>query len=387
MRHYAGFGTFLSSSCMLYSILTCLNFANPFRQEGWKGVRFMNTYLMKKAMIETAVDRGIKEMEDDPKRSIRRLTDLGKQFSRNRFQETVFSVMQELLNNENSAYYDMMHNLIKNSEKESLKKFGVNFGYMSWSYGAARVREKETKEGVLIPWTIMLRYDAKAEDGLTMDRLSSLMEQGQDLGIYAYFIRECADDEDSYALLELLERYKECAYVWFKSNGRLTAAQIQMLRVCRNALVCLPLSDPETSLTAALLRDQKIPFALYLEYGRNSILPGLTDVYKESVLASETAMLFLISADGADCAAADLAYRSRLEQKYPFVIMDYYGDGQSISRVLCEHTNLLEIGSDGRMIRPDGQKGEPFPFELPLIDALRQVMPPKKPFSESHPEA
>ena len=160
MRHYAGFGTFLSSSCMLYSILTCLNFANPFRQEGWKGVRFMNTYLMKKAMIETAVDRGIKEMEDDPKRSIRRLTDLGKQFSRNRFQETVFSVMQELLNNENSAYYDMMHNLIKNSEKESLKKFGVNFGYMSWSYGAARVREKETKEGVLIPWTIMLRYDA-----------------------------------------------------------------------------------------------------------------------------------------------------------------------------------------------------------------------------------
>ena len=54
----------------------------------------------------------------------------------------------------------------------------------------------------------MLRYDAKAEDGLTMDRLSSLMEQGQDLGIYAYFIRECADDEDSYALLELLERYK-----------------------------------------------------------------------------------------------------------------------------------------------------------------------------------
>ena len=160
-----------------------------------------------------------------------------------------------------------------------------------------------------------------------------------------------------------------------------------MLRVCRNSLVCLPLSDPETSLTAALLRDQKIPFALYLEYGRDSILPGLTDVYKESVLASETAMFFLISADGADCAAADLAYRSRLEQKYPFVIMDYYGDGQSISRVLCEHTNLLEIGSDGRMIRPDGQKGKPFPFELPLIDALRQVMPPKKPFSESHPEA
>ncbi len=347
----------------------------------------MNTYLMKKAMIETAVDHGIKEMEDDPKRSIRRLTDLGRQFSRNRFQETVFSVMQELLDNEDSAYYDMMHNLLKNSDKEALKKFGVNFGYMSWTYGAARIRENEAREGFCIPWTIMLRYDAEAENGLSMDRLASLMEQGQELGIYAYFIRECADDKDSYALLELLERYKETASVWFKSNGRLTAAQIQMLRVCRNALVCLPLADPETQLTAALLRDQKVPFALYLEYGKGSMNAEYAAGSMENVLASETAMFFLISADGADSSAADLAYHSRLEQKYPCVIMDYYGDGQSISRVLCEHSNLLEIGADGCMIRPDGQKGEPFPFELPLREALRRVMPPQKPSSESHPES
>ena len=218
-----------------------------------------------------------------------------------------------------------------------------------------------------------------------MERLASLMEQGQELGIYAYFIRECADDEDSYTLLELLDRYKETASVWFKSNGRLTAAQIQMLQMCRNTLVCLPLSDPETQLTAALLRDQKVPFALYLEYGKGSMNRELTSSSMESVLASETAMFFLISVDGADVSAADLAYHSRLEQKYPCVIMDYYGDGQSISRVLCEHSNLLEIGADGCIIRPDGQKGDPFPFELPLREALRKVMPPQTPFSESHP--
>ena len=58
-------------------------------------------------MIESAVAHGLKEIEEDPKRSARRLVDLGKQFSKNRFQDLVFSVMQELLDNENSAYYDM----------------------------------------------------------------------------------------------------------------------------------------------------------------------------------------------------------------------------------------------------------------------------------------
>lgn len=334
----------------------------------------MNTYLMKKAMIEAAVDRGIRDMQSDPERSIRRLTDLGKQFSKNRFQTSIFSVMQELLNNENSAYYDMMHNLLKNSDPEMLRTFGVNFGYMSWTYGAARIREKEAECRHCIPWAMMLRYDAESADGLSREHLEKLMEQGQDLGIYAWFLRECGDDLDSYQLLTLLERYKECACVWFKNSGRLTAAQIQMLRICKNTLVCLPLSDPETLLTTSLLRDQKVPFALCLEYDQN-LTKADAESCMETVLTSESAMLFLIARDGVEANLGDIAYRSRLEQKHPCVIMDYYGDGQSISRVLCEHTNLLEIGADGHIILPDGKRGCKFPFEKPLADALCEVMP------------
>ncbi len=334
----------------------------------------MNIYLMKKAMIEAAIDRGIKEMEADPERSIRRLTDLGRQFSKNRFQSTVFSVMQKLLVNENSAYYDMVHNLLKNTDQEALKKFGVNFGYMSWTYGAARLREEETKKGFCIPWTILLRYDAGSPDGLTMERLAALMEQGQDMGIYAWFIRESGAAEDSYELLTLLERYKECACVWLRNVGRLTAAQIQMLKLCRNTVVALPLQDAETQLTVALLRDQKIPFALYSTYGKQPTAEE-TATYAEMVLASESAMFFTVAEDGADFCAGQIAYDSRLEQKYPFVIMDYYGDGRAVSRVLCGHEQLLEIDADGRVIRPDGSRGEAFDFGVPLVEALEKVMP------------
>jgi hypothetical protein len=335
----------------------------------------MNTYLMKKAMIEAAIDRGIQEMADDPERSVRRLTDLGKHFSKNRFQDTIFSAMQKLLDNEHSAYYDMVHNLLENSDSEMVKKFGVNFGYMSWTYGASEIRTHQKADGVSIPWAMMLRYDSTAENGLSEERLARMMEQGQDLGIYAWFLRECGDDLDSYHLLTLLERYKECACVWFKNSGRLTAAQIQMLKMCKNTVVSLPLDDPETLLTASLLRDQKIPFALYVQYGAELSRESAASCM-EKVLSSETAMLFLIAEDGIDpTAGLKIAYQSRLDQKYPCVIMDYYGDAESISNVICEHPYLLEIGADGCMIRPDGRKGCAFPFDLPLKEALAQVMP------------
>lgn len=334
----------------------------------------MNTYLMKKAMIETAVTRGIHEMEEDPERSVRRLIDLGRQFSKNRFQDQIFSVMQKSLTNENSAYYDMVHNLMKNSDHAAMKEFGVNFGYMGWTYGAARIRETEKKEGVCIPWCIMLRYDPAGRNGYSMEQLAHLFEQGQDLGIYVYFIRERGTG-DSYELLELLERYKDCAFVWVKEDGRLTAAQIQVLRACRNTLVMLPADTENTEplLTAALLREQKILFAMYASYDLDPDEERRRKIV-ENVLTSETSLFFLVAQDGAKANLRQLAYDSRLRQNYPFVEVDYYGDAEAIGKIVAEHQSLLEIDSDGTILRP-ACGGTGFDFGIPLMEELRNIMP------------
>lgn len=339
----------------------------------------MNTYLMKKALIETAVSRGIKEMEDDPERSVRRLADLGKQFSKNRFQDQVFTVMQELLNNDNSAYYDMVSNLLKNSDHEAMKKFGVNFGYMSWTYGAATIRKQEEDSGVCIPWTILLRYNPANQDGLTVNRMKTLFDQGTALGIYAWFIRECSNHMDSYELLELLEKYKDSAFVWIKGDGRLTAAQIQMLKVCRNTVVSLPIEDPESILTAALLRDQKIIFAMHMNYDSTENPEAISSIM-ENVLTSETSLFFLIPQDNVPAGDIEksrkFCYDSRLRQEYPCCLMDYIGDAASLSNVVVEHPNLVEIDTNGRLLRPDGHAGEAFPFDEPLLDVFRRILPP-----------
>ena len=47
-----------------------------------------------RALIDASVDRGLREIEEDPKRSIRKLTDMGRMFIKGRFMDEVLSIQQ-----------------------------------------------------------------------------------------------------------------------------------------------------------------------------------------------------------------------------------------------------------------------------------------------------
>ncbi len=96
-------------------------------------------------------------------------------------------------------------------------------------------------------------------------------------------------------------------------------------------------------------------------------------------LACQTPVHLMIAADEVtdDVIAqrTKRSYDSRLNQDYPFFLIDYYGDGMSISRLAVDHAHLLEIGADGKVIRPSASAGRQFPLEKGLAAALKDVMP------------
>ena len=73
----------------------------------------MSTNTLTRVIIESAVTRGINDMHNDPKRAMRKLTDLGRHFSKNRIRDGIFSVIQEILQNEDTPYYEAVYNLIE----------------------------------------------------------------------------------------------------------------------------------------------------------------------------------------------------------------------------------------------------------------------------------
>ena len=330
-------------------------------------------------MIETAVKHGFREMREDPERSLRQLADLGKQFSKNRFQEDIFSVIQEALSNEDSAYYSMIENALNNFDETALETFGTNVGYNAWTCGARNLRAKEIETGRAIPSTIYFRYDAGREDGLSLAEMEKVIKEGSDMGIFLYYIREMGEGVNNCELLDLFGRYPECAFVLARPNGRMTAAQIQILKLVKNTLLLLPESDPETLLTAPLLRDHKILWSL--SYSYNSF-DGFKAGFEEAIQhAVSLETLFVVPIAGDDvtgddaCSVTKWCYQSRLDQKYPCLLIDYYGDSLSLMQKIVNHRHYLEIGPDGKIISPAEQSGHVFPEELPLKDALPAIMP------------
>ena len=67
---------------------------------------------IRRAIIRSAIERGIQEIRSDPQRGVRKLVDLGTHFSRGRFQKRIFREMQDELVNPNTAYYALVTNLV-----------------------------------------------------------------------------------------------------------------------------------------------------------------------------------------------------------------------------------------------------------------------------------
>ena len=339
----------------------------------------MNTHTIGKAMIETAVKHGFKEMREDPKRSMRRLADLGRQFSKSRFQDDIFSVIQEVLQKEDSAYYTMIENALANINEESLETFGINVGYNAWVCGARSLRRDEIRTGHALPDTLLLRYDAGCTDGLTIPVLDQLIRQGSELGIFFYFIQETGTASDSYELLDLFQKYPECAFVYARSTGRLTAAQIQVLKMLHNTLILLPDEDPETLLTAQLLQDQKVLYSISFRYS------GLEDCQRrfesaiQHALSLESTFFVGIADDSVERGEVDeiakFCYQERLEQEYSSILIDYYGDTAALTRKIMGHGYLLELGADGSVLAPDTARGQKYTDQTDLSQFLRDVMP------------
>ena len=128
-----------------------------------------------RTLVRAAVARARREIEEDQRRAMRRITDMGRQFSKSRFQILVFDIIQEFLSDDGSIYYAMTENLLQTTDHDSLADFGVNLAYMSWTHGARILRRSQKELGVCLPWEISLCYDPGREDSLTPDEIRRII--------------------------------------------------------------------------------------------------------------------------------------------------------------------------------------------------------------------
>lgn len=89
----------------------------------------------KRISIENIVHKAFMDIEEDPRRGLRNLVDLGVNFAKGRFQKPFLRTIQNMLEDEDSAYYTLLEQLLKNTTPAHLSTFGINVGYNSCTMG------------------------------------------------------------------------------------------------------------------------------------------------------------------------------------------------------------------------------------------------------------
>ncbi|MDD3337598.1 MAG: hypothetical protein PHS82_01935 [Lachnospiraceae bacterium] len=330
---------------------------------------------MNRVLIETAVNKALKDIRESPERTIRNLIDLGLNFTNGRFQKNFFGTAQKMLRNEKSAYYTLCKDAITSVDQRALTTFGINLGYNSCTRGAKIIREIEAQRNINIPWslTLIINHDKlKAEP----DFYPSVMEQGRALGIHTYFLFVTGDPE---SVIPLLQSQPECAFILFLRGNQITDSFIEQMKSEKNAMIAV-YADADIQETCKTLRSARLLYAVYLRYTEEDRKNIVTGQWLSDALSPRPLFAFLMADVTCSAETQQEVYAYILSvrsgQKQPVLFMDMKRDVMMIDEIISDGVCMVGFDPDGSLRTHQGIRREPELniLQNPLADILQRAM-------------
>lgn len=302
-----------------------------------------------KALIRTTIKKALADVQRDPKRSVRNLVDLGLNFADGSNQQYFLQITQSYLSSDNSAYFRLAENIVNEIDHEKLAAYGINFGYNGCTYGARKIRENQARLGCHIPFLLAFNVSS-APDALTVEDISKTIRQGMELGIYIYVLICSSDNYPD--LLDMVEQFSECAFVYFVNPRRLTREVISRTSELNN-LVTSVRFDPSTDLSrekVAEMRAAGCITCLHYEYGPNNLNQILSGSAADEMAETGAIAAILYAPPWVDKAAQKLVFDYKTEtvrsQQYPIFMFEAKSDIDHIEHMFS-NAECLVVFTDG----------------------------------------
>ena len=334
---------------------------------------------MNRTLIETLARKTLKDMKDSPERSMRNFIDLGILFTGGRFKDEFLESVQELLQDEQSAYYQLARDIIYHVEDEHLLTFGMNIGYEGCTSGAKIIRKIEAAEVFDIPWSLYLKIDDE-EYKLRKTVYDTTIKCGKKLGIHTYLL---LSDRHHEKLLPLISKNKDCNFVLFCEPETINDFILDEMVGTPNLMFVVRYNETsdDTAHACALLRERDMMYSVYLRYTDNDS-ERITEDYPWCDTEVMHSML-TIALPAVSCSKAirqkvyDTIYKVRRTQRYATVPWDGYKDNCYIDSVISERACITGFDEQGFLYTESGCKREDCfnLFHNDLKDILKRAFP------------
>lgn len=316
----------------------------------------MDRDILTRTITESVVDRCIREIEEDPKRSVRKLVDLGRQLARGRFQRQYLDLTQKMLEDEESPYYTLVRNVVRKADHDAIKTFGINLGLGSWTNGARIIRALEAEGQRHIPWGLTLHLDASAEGGVP-PLYRGVIEQGKTDGIFTYFLRADAPFCGLGPMLELVRRESACAFLLFAPPEAFTPEITAAVAGCHNLSASVDTEKPGWEQVAHRLEAARCLYGVYRTYEDGEQAREITtgNWLKRVTMACCPALAFCFA--GGSCPepvsrrVEGYIRRARTEQYYSVFLMDFFSDYLYVDEIISGKRCFLGLRPDGTLTR------------------------------------
>ncbi len=302
---------------------------------------------MNQMLIESIIRKTLRDIPDSPKRSIRNIIDLTLNFS-NGFQKKFLKAAQLMLQNENSAYYDIAKDAVENINHDTICNFGVNVGYNSCTKGAKTIRQIENKEHFNIPWTLTIIIDSHRFN-VSYLQYDDVITQGKALGIYTYLL---FTDRRLSHFSTFIDRHPDCAFVLFTTAQELSVNWLDELKPLHNLMISVE-ADSNIEDTCLLLRDRKLLYSIYMGYDEFNKCDIVNGSWVRSVLPNHPYFIFLFPKKECLSNVENEVYQQiklyRDKQSFPTFLLDLKWDNMLIDSIISEHPCTAAFDKDGQL--------------------------------------
>lgn len=300
-----------------------------------------------KLVIEGAIDRALRQIAQDSRRGLRNLVDLGLLFNKSGWRYFFLRSAQNMLSDENSAYYELVRRLQSTVDNSRLKAFGINLGYESCTRGARRIQEVEKSCGFDVPWLLTI---AAGQDGVNAETLQSLITQGKELGIYAYALLDRGFDMET--LRRTLEENRNCAFLLLMQGS---VQELEPLTECQNFMVSIEAGKADAMEEVEWLQSRRLLYGVHTSYNQETAKTVVSAEALDGYLEYEPAAVFLLAQPGTDPniinETAQAASAIRNAQDYTYLLFEAVGDAMYLDKIISQDDCALVMEGDGTAIR------------------------------------
>ena len=328
----------------------------------------MNTNASK-ILIETILKKTIRDIKEAPERNTRNIVDMALQFSKGRFQKQFFSMLQDQLKNEQSAYYSLVRDVVNHVDTNRLITFGINLGFNSCTVGAETIRKNEETLKCNIPWTVILQTDGKtfAEH---QKQYEMVVQEGMKLGIYAWML--FAGSQPG-GVLPLIGSFPDCAFFLYCTPEAITDEFLDAVSAFHNLMIVVCFDQGAAEACERLRRAEQL-YSVYYSYSEADI-PAITngDLFSEmeqlhpafSVLMTQSGC-----SDQTRWLVSDLVMEARKGQQIQTVLWELDTDNRMVDQVISEDNCAIYFDRKGTACRYDASAN--LPGNL-FTDSLQEI--------------